>query len=161
MLNVAKIDPAAFLVSSLIISTGSSRWIFQRHEDEFVSLLFQALVASRLDVEHEYFMAIMNCDKAAEYPLLTAIDRSLYLDGLQFMENRIAILEGVQDNLVVNVADLSVILLNISDQLASKLDWATSRKPFMYRCLNLLVSSLVSNDKVGKPGYETRAVADA
>lgn len=51
---------------------------------------------------------------------------------------------------------LPVILLNISDQLKSRLEWAASRKPLMYRCLNLLVSGLVSNDKVRPPAESVR-----
>lgn len=46
---------------------------------------------------------------------------------------------------------MQVIMLNMSDQLKSKLDWATSRKPFIYRCLNIIVSSLATNDKVPSP----------
>jgi hypothetical protein len=38
--------------------------------------------------------------------------------------------------------------MNISDQLKSRLDWAKARKPFFYKCLNLLVNALASNEKV-------------
>jgi hypothetical protein len=38
--------------------------------------------------------------------------------------------------------------MNISDQLKSRLDWAKARKPFFYKCLNLLVNALATNEKV-------------
>ena len=42
--------------------------------------------------------------------------------------------------------------MNISDQLKSRMDWAKARKAFFYKCLNLLVNALASNEKVS---YQT------
>lgn len=59
-----------------------------------MSLLFQSLTTSRVDIEYQYFVAVMGIDKALEYPLLTAVGRALYADEMLFMDNRAAILEG-------------------------------------------------------------------
>lgn len=69
----------------------------QRHEEEFVSLLVRALVSSRLGTEYDYFVSVMKCDKAVEYPLLVDIESSLFNDAVRFMENRLAILEGMSN----------------------------------------------------------------
>lgn len=97
MLNVAKVDRGAFSVSPLL-NHGTCESVLintQMHEEEFVSLLVRALVGSRLGTEYDYFVAVMKCDKAVEYPLLTDIESTLSNDAVRFMENRLPILEGM------------------------------------------------------------------
>jgi hypothetical protein len=94
----------------------------------------------------------MSIPQATDHPLLTAINPAHYIDGDRFMEHRASIIEGESLFCAMSVLLIySVILLNVADQLKSRLEWATSKKPFIYRCLNLLVSSMASNDKVSQP----------
>ena len=53
-----------------------------------------SLVTATIGIEQEYFEAVMSIPKAAENPLLAAIDPTYHCDVERFMENRIAILEG-------------------------------------------------------------------
>jgi hypothetical protein len=53
-----------------------------------------SLVTATIGIEQEYFEAVMSVPKAAENPLLAAIDPAYYSDVERFMEHRIAILEG-------------------------------------------------------------------
>ena len=53
-----------------------------------------SLVTATIGIEQEYFEAVMSVPKAAENPLLAAIDPSYYFDVERFMEHRIATLEG-------------------------------------------------------------------
>ena len=91
----------------------------------------------------------MSASRATEYPLLATIDPIFYSTTERFMEHRIAILEGTSTlHISIKKELISVILMNISDQLKSKLEWASSRKSFFYQCLNSLVTALASNEKV-------------
>jgi hypothetical protein len=56
--------------------------------------LILSLVTATIGIEQEYFEAVMSVPKAAENPLLAAIDPSYYSDPERFMEHRTAILEG-------------------------------------------------------------------
>jgi len=66
----------------------------QRHEEDFIILMILSLVTTTIGIEQEYFEAVMAVPKAAENPLLAAIDPVYYSDVERFMEHRIAILEG-------------------------------------------------------------------
>lgn len=97
MLNVARTDPSAFSVSSYLSQV--SRADYQRHEEDFVILMILSLVTASIGIEQEYFEAVMSTPMAAEHPLFAAIDASYYSDIEQFMEHRIAILEGKYNHL--------------------------------------------------------------
>jgi hypothetical protein len=64
-----------------------------------------SLVTATIGIEQEYFEAVMSVPKAAENPLLAAIDPTYYSDVERFMEHRIAILEGKSPHLVLAQAD--------------------------------------------------------
>jgi hypothetical protein len=93
MLNVAKSDPSAFSVCRhlRIWRDGTNG---QRHEDEFVALLLQALVTSKWGIEQEYIDTVLSIPRAGDYPLLTAIDPAHYESADRLMEHRGTVIEG-------------------------------------------------------------------
>ena len=64
-----------------------------------------SLVTATIGIEQEYFEAVMSVPKAAENPLLAAIDPTYYSDFERFMEHRAATLEGAPTFFGVGLAD--------------------------------------------------------
>ncbi|KAK4689696.1 hypothetical protein P7C73_g409, partial [Tremellales sp. Uapishka_1] len=119
MLNVSKLDPGSF----------------KKYEEEYISLMFQTVVTDKITVEHKYMSAIFNMPGGMDHLLFQGLAEMSFsvkdLDRGAFMQHRSAILD--------------VIFGNIPNLLRSK--WTpTSMKPFIYRCINLLVSSLLLNE---------------
>lgn len=82
MLNVLKVDPAAF----------------RTFEEEFVALLFQSIVSDRLTIEHKYASTMFALPSAADDALfegIAAIPGALDFGRASFMDKREAVLEGM------------------------------------------------------------------
>ncbi|WWC88639.1 uncharacterized protein L201_003552 [Kwoniella dendrophila CBS 6074] len=124
MLNVAQLDPGAFA----------------HHEEDFVALLFQVIGTDKLTVEHKYLSALLAMPGTSDHLLLAplgtieAFDRELSRDG--FMGIRTEALKAIFTDL---------------PELLKSSKTPASIKSFIYRCINLFVSSLISYDKSINP----------
>ena len=109
----------------------------QRHEEVFLGLLFQTIVTDQLTVEHKYLSALLAMPGVLDSPLFTEVGGipgvKDDLNRSRFMELRGAVLEA--------------IFSSIPTVLGSPFTQA-SVKTSIYRCVNLLASSMVSNEKV-------------
>ncbi|WRT67980.1 uncharacterized protein IL334_004955 [Kwoniella shivajii] len=120
MSNVAILDPAAFT----------------HHEEDFVALFFQVIGTDKLTVEHKYLSALLLTPGAMDHPLLSplagleALEREMSRDGFMGMRTEA----------------LKAIFAAVPDLLRSSRT-PPSTKSFVYRCINLFVSSLISYDK--------------
>ncbi|WWD18663.1 hypothetical protein CI109_103116 [Kwoniella shandongensis] len=120
MLNVAQLDPGSFI----------------HHEEDFIALFFQIIGTDRVTVEHEYVSSLLIMQGAMDHPLLTP------LAGIEMLERELD-RNGFMD---VRGLMLRAIFEAIPDLLRSQRTPA-STKSFVYRCINLLVSSLISYEK--------------
>ncbi|KAL7420749.1 hypothetical protein Q5752_004701 [Cryptotrichosporon argae] len=119
MLAVARADPSAF----------------RAHDDDFVALLFQALAADRVSVEHEYASALFALPGALDHALLEGLARAVprvrtALDRAAFLACRPAVLEAA--------------LANVPSLLASHLT-PPPLKTLVYRAANALGSALLAH----------------
>ncbi|WVQ65568.1 uncharacterized protein L199_003745 [Kwoniella botswanensis] len=124
MLNVAQLDPAAF----------------SHHEEDFIALLFQVIGTDKLTVEHKYLSALLAMPGAYNHPLLAP------LGGIESLEGELSRdgFMGVREVALRSIFSALPDLLKSSKTLASN-------KSFIYRCINLFVSSIVSYDKSINP----------
>ncbi|KAL1413138.1 hypothetical protein Q8F55_000887 [Vanrija albida] len=117
MLNVARLDPGAF----------------RTLEEEFISLLFQTIATDRLTVEHKYASAVFSLPGAADNDLFegvaAAVPEAHDFTRATFMEKRVEVLR--------------VIFANVPHLLRNR-HTPQATKTLVYRCINLLVSSLVA-----------------
>ncbi|WVF69022.1 hypothetical protein IAT40_003796 [Kwoniella sp. CBS 6097] len=122
MLNVAQLDPACFT----------------DHQEDFVSLFFQVIGTDKLVVENKYFSAVLAMPGALDHPLLSnlgdieSLNIGTEMERTKFMDMRSEALKA--------------IFATIPDLLRSSRTPA-SIKSFIYRCINLFVSSLISYEK--------------
>ncbi|OCF44378.1 hypothetical protein I317_01823 [Kwoniella heveanensis CBS 569] len=122
MLNVAHLDPACF----------------GDHQEDFISLFFQVIGTDKLTVEHKYLSALLVMPGALDYPLLSplggmeCLQIGTEMDRTKFMDIRSDVLRA--------------IFAIVPDLLRSS-QTPASFKSFIYRCINLFVSSLVSHEK--------------
>ncbi|KAK6907981.1 hypothetical protein I203_101982 [Kwoniella mangroviensis CBS 8507] len=124
MLNVAQSDPAAF----------------SHHEEDFIALLFQVIGTDKLTVEHHYLSALLAMPGAYNHPLLAPFGSIKSLEG-----------ELSRDGFMgVREVALRSIFSALPDLLKSSKTPA-STKSFIYRCINLFVSSIISYDQSIKP----------
>ncbi|WVN90543.1 uncharacterized protein L203_105782 [Cryptococcus depauperatus CBS 7841] len=120
MLNVVQIDPASF----------------NEYSEDFVALLFQSIGTDTPTIEHSYLSVLVHLPHAVEHPLLTCIcNIEAVVNGL----NRATFIE-------IRPAILQATFSNASDLLFSR-QTSASTKSFIYRCINLFVSSLISFHK--------------
>jgi hypothetical protein len=64
-------------------------------EEDFISLIFQCLVANKIGAEHRYFESVLNLPGASDYPLLQEMPVGVVgIDRARFMEERTNILRG-------------------------------------------------------------------
>lgn len=103
MLNVAKLDPGAFIVGYCDVLRQNLTVLLQHHEEDFIALLFQTIVTDKLTVEHKYLSAVLQTPEALDHPLLCLLKQVPVakhdLDRGQFLESRGVILEGMSFNL--------------------------------------------------------------
>ncbi|ORY30560.1 Mus7/MMS22 family-domain-containing protein [Naematelia encephala] len=120
MLNVAKIDPGCF----------------HEYEQEFITLVYQTIVTANITVEHDFLAATLRMTGGAEHVLLRdfreLIPDHLEIDQGAFLEYRAPALEAVFSRLPA---------------LLSSPRTPASLKSLVYRCVNLLVSALVTNEQ--------------
>ena len=69
----------------------------QRHEDDFLPLILQALITERITLEHKFISAILRIPGVTDHPLLAGLDTSVAegdrLDEMRYLEVRETILE--------------------------------------------------------------------
>ncbi|WVW84898.1 hypothetical protein I302_106934 [Kwoniella bestiolae CBS 10118] len=120
MLNVAQLDPGAFT----------------HHEEDFTALLFQVIGTDKLTVEHKYLSALLAMPGASEHLLLAPLGSIEALEGELSRDGFMGVREEA----------LRAIFITVPELLRSSRTPA-STKSFIYRCINLFVSSLISYEK--------------
>ncbi|KAK8858768.1 hypothetical protein IAR55_002997 [Kwoniella newhampshirensis] len=124
MLNVAQLDPGSFV----------------HYDEDFVALFFQVIGTDKLTVEHKFFSSLLLMPGAMEDPLLAPLKNveplERELDRSGFMEIRGEVLQAI---------------FGVIPDLLRSGRTPASTKSFVYRCINLLVSSLVSYNNSIEP----------
>ncbi|KIR32249.1 hypothetical protein I352_05483 [Cryptococcus deuterogattii MMRL2647] len=120
MLNVANLDPGSF----------------DSYSEDYIALLFQSIGTDRLTIEHKYLSTLVALPDATMNPILSKLS---FMQAVRRGLNRTDFMELRQEV-------LQVIFRSLAELLRAA-ETAASTKSFIYRCINLFVSSLVSYDK--------------
>lgn len=120
MLNVANLDPGSF----------------DSYSEDYIALLFQSIGTDRLTIEHKYLSTLVALPDATMNPILSKLS---FMQAVRRGLNRTDFMELRQEV-------LHVIFRSLAELLRAA-ETAASTKSFIYRCINLFVSSLVSYDK--------------
>lgn len=111
---------------------------FAAHPSEFISLFFSVIGAERMTIEHKFISALFATPALLAHPLFDGV-HALHLGNDLSQEDvfgtRIALLDSKSS---AGIAD-AVLLANIGSAFATA---SRGEKPFLYRCVNDLVSGL-------------------
>lgn len=150
MLNVATVDPGCYIVRRSLADV----LITQLHEEIFLGLLFQSIVTHRWTIEHKYLSALLAMHHVLDSALFSEVALipgiADPLDRSRFMELRPDILRGMSRGKSRWMTDFPGLFTAIPHILASK-HTSASTKTLIYRCINILVSAMINNEKVCAP----------
>jgi hypothetical protein len=115
-------------------------------------LLFPSIVTDKLTIEHKFLSAFFAMSRVLDTPLFArvALIPSIAdgFDRSRFFEERPAILAGKPFTGFRKATLISAIFGAVPVVLGSS-QTPGSMKSLIYRCINLLVSAMVQNEKVG------------